>query len=111
MDGPAARALAGLARGRWCRARGQEAGEATSGTDRWPDSVMPDFTDVRIGISRTEPGRDHARAVREVEKLFFDSIDAAEEKIYIENQFLTSTSGWPSGWRAACGGRSGSKPS
>jgi len=29
--------------------------------------------------------------VREVERLFVDSIDAAEKSIYIENQFFTSS--------------------
>ena len=88
VDGDAARALAELARTRWCRAKKTDVAACPPGSDVWPDSVTPDFTDVQIGISRTEPrGR---RAIREVENLFLDSIDAAERTIYIENQFLTS---------------------
>lgn len=88
VDDDAARALAELARTRWCRAKKTDVAACPQGSDVWPDSVTPDFTDVQIGISRTEPrGR---RAIREVENLFLDSIDAAERTIYIENQFLTS---------------------
>ncbi len=88
VDGDAARALAELARTRWCRAKKTDVAACRPVADVWPDSVRPDFTDVEIGISRTEPRG--LRAVREVEKLFLDSIDAAEHSIYIENQFLTS---------------------
>ena len=88
VDGDAAKALADLARTRWCRAKKIDVEPSPPGGDVWPDSVTPDFTDVQIGISRTEPrGR---RTVREVEYLFLDSIDSAERTIYIENQFLTS---------------------
>jgi uncharacterized membrane protein YdjX (TVP38/TMEM64 family) len=51
--------------------------------------VQPDFTDIEIGISRTQPHYDGQEEVREVERLFFDAIDAAERCIYIENQFIT----------------------
>ena len=89
VDGEAARALALLARERWCR--------ANSGTpvvepfgDPWPEGVAPDFTDVDVGIARTQPRYDHEEPVREAETLFLDSIDLAEREIYIENQFLSS---------------------
>jgi uncharacterized membrane protein YdjX (TVP38/TMEM64 family) len=53
--------------------------------------VLPDFTDVDVGIARTQPRYDGEEAVREAEALFVDSIDLAERQIYIENQFLSSS--------------------
>lgn len=89
VDGEAAKALADLARMRWCRAKNAAVDTAPASSDPWPDSVTPDFTNVRVGISRTEP-RSDAPGIREVEHLFLDSIDVAERAIYIENQFLTA---------------------
>ena len=88
VDGPAARALAQLARERWCRANGGTARIEPAG-DPWPDGVAPDFTDVPVGIARTQPRYEDEEPVREAEALFLDSIDRAEREIYIENQFLT----------------------
>ncbi len=89
VDGDAARALAELARERWCRAYGGEAKVEPFG-DPWPDSVRPDFSNVDVGIARTQPRYESEGAVREVETLFIDSIALAEREIYIENQFLSS---------------------
>jgi phospholipase D1/2 len=58
--------------------------------DPWPETVRADFTDVDVGIARTQPRYDHEEPVREAETLFADSIDLAERQIYIENQFLSS---------------------
>jgi phospholipase D1/2 len=88
VDGAAARALAQLAHTRWCRARGEEPPIEPIG-DPWPDHVVPHFTEVDVGISRTQPACDSEPAVREVEALFLDSIASANRSIYIENQFLT----------------------
>lgn len=89
IDGPAARALARLARARWeCAAHEQPV--LTDGYgDPWPDEFKPDFTDVDVAISRTQPCFEEQKEVREVEALFIDSIAAAERSIYIENQFLS----------------------
>jgi phosphatidylserine/phosphatidylglycerophosphate/cardiolipin synthase-like enzyme/membrane protein DedA with SNARE-associated domain len=89
VDGEAARALAMLARERWCRANGGEPRIEPHG-DPWPESVRPDFSDVDIGIARTQPRYGTDDAVREAETLFIDSIELAEREIYIENQFLSS---------------------
>lgn len=89
VDGAAAQALAQLARERWCRANGGVAQVEPYG-DPWPDTVRTDFTDVDVGIARTQPRYDGEEAVREAETLFVDSIDLAERQIYIENQFLSS---------------------
>jgi phosphatidylserine/phosphatidylglycerophosphate/cardiolipin synthase-like enzyme/uncharacterized membrane protein YdjX (TVP38/TMEM64 family) len=89
VDGPAARALALLARERWCRANGGKPQVEPHG-DPWPETVRPDFTDVEVGIARTQPRYESEGEVREAERLFVDSIDLAERAIYIENQFLSA---------------------
>jgi phospholipase D1/2 len=89
VDGAAARALALLARERWCRANGGVPQIEPHG-DPWPEMVRADFTDVDVGIARTQPSYDGDGVVREAEALFVGSIDLAEREIYIENQFLSS---------------------
>ena len=93
VDGAAARALAEIVRDRWTRACGEDAPSLARApeSDPWPDRVKPDFMDVDVGIARTQPEYAGEKGVYEVEKLFLDSIDAAEHSIYIENQFLTFT--------------------
>jgi phospholipase D1/2 len=90
VDGAAARALAELARQRWCRAYGGEPA-LEDGADAWPDDVTPDFKEVDVAIARTQPHYDGLEGAREVEGLFIDSIGAARRSIYIENQFLSSS--------------------
>jgi phospholipase D1/2 len=89
VDGPAAHALALLARQRWCHANGGEPAIEAFG-DPWPPSFPPDFTGVGIGIARTQPRYNGEEAVHEVEALFLESIRHARHAIYIENQFATS---------------------
>jgi phosphatidylserine/phosphatidylglycerophosphate/cardiolipin synthase-like enzyme/uncharacterized membrane protein YdjX (TVP38/TMEM64 family) len=90
VDGAAAGSLAAIACERWARAAGCETLDTAPQGDPWPDCVTPDFTNVDIGIARTQPCYDDRAEVREAEVLFLDSIDAAERTIYIENQFVTS---------------------
>jgi phospholipase D1/2 len=89
VDGPAAKALANLARTRWARAAYERLRPVQAESDPWPETITPDFRDVSVAISRTEPAHLDGREVREVETLFSDMIDAAQRSIYIENQFLT----------------------
>lgn len=89
VDGEAARALALLARARWCHANGGEPEVRPEGQP-WPESVEPDFTDVEVAIARTQPRYHREEEVREAEALFIASIARAERTIYIENQFMTS---------------------
>jgi phospholipase D1/2 len=89
VDGAAARALALLARQRWCRVEGGQPCIEPVG-DPWPPSVSPDFHEVDIAIARTQPRYNGDDGAREVEELFADSIAKAERSIYIENQFLSS---------------------
>ncbi|MFL6933917.1 MAG: VTT domain-containing protein [Xanthobacteraceae bacterium] len=90
VQGPAARALGGIARARWMCVTGERIQAVKYPAGAWPDSVVPDFTDVDVGIARTQPRYDGQEEVREAERLFLDSITAAERFIYIENQFFTS---------------------
>ncbi|WP_340120003.1 VTT domain-containing protein [Pelagibius sp. 7325] len=92
VDGEAARALGQLVRYRWQRAACETPPATKSANDPWPQGFEPDFADCRVGIARTYPAYDGQQEVREVERLFFRSIEAAERSIYVENQFLTTES-------------------
>jgi phospholipase D1/2 len=92
VEGEAARALGELARERW-RAAADTAPPAVSrreGRTLWPASIEADFTDVTIGVARTMPSYAGREEIREVERLYLESIRAAERFIYIENQYLSS---------------------
>jgi phospholipase D1/2 len=91
VDGDAARALAEIVRDRWQRSTGTSIPESSQKRDLWPDRVKPDLVDVFVGISRTDVDADSGRGRREIEPLHLDLIDAARTFIYIENQYLTSS--------------------
>ena len=91
VDGDAARALAGIARERWSRSTGGGIPQSSHTRDLWPDSVTPDLVDVSIGISRTDVDADGSGGRHEIEQLYLDLIESARECIYIENQYLTSS--------------------
>jgi phospholipase D1/2 len=98
LDGDAARALGDLVRLRWNRsacdrlpAKALAQVAEAPGPDIWPAEVTPEFADVAVGIARTQPQFGRERMVNEVEILFADMIDAARDRIHIENQYLTAT--------------------
>ena len=86
VDGNAALALAELARERWSRGACERASRTRPIGGLWPKDVVPDLTDINVGIARTRPASQDDHDIREVEALFLDSIDHAERSIYIENQ-------------------------
>jgi phospholipase D1/2 len=90
VDGAAALALADLVRNRWWRVSGQQPRVPRTAEDPWPSSLVPDLTDVDVGITRTEPAYMNKQEIREVEALLRDAIFAARRSIYIENQYLSS---------------------
>ncbi|MBR9987798.1 MAG: VTT domain-containing protein [Desulfosarcina sp.] len=92
VDGPAAKALGRLARERWVRATGKEPidGEDIEDDAPWPTSIDPNVEQVQVAVARTLPAHGDQPAVREVERLYLDSIAAARHTIYIENQYLSS---------------------
>lgn len=92
VDGEAAVALSQIARERWRLATGAELSASTHEAehDPWPPSAEVAVREVNVGIARTVPRYEDRHEVREVEKLYLDSIAAARRFIYIENQFLSS---------------------
>lgn len=92
LDGPAAHALGEIARQRWAVASGYDCHAPTDGlaADPWPASVTPLLHDVHPAIARTYPAYRGFPEVREVERLFLESIQAARHTIYIEQQYFTS---------------------
>ncbi|HZR85087.1 MAG TPA: phospholipase D-like domain-containing protein [Candidatus Binatia bacterium] len=90
VDGAAARALGDLVRWRWQRATGEVLDPADGDGDPWPDELVPDVRDVHVAIARTQPAMEGQAEIREIERLFLDSIAAARRSIFIENQYLTS---------------------
>ncbi|MDO8825144.1 VTT domain-containing protein [Methylophaga sp.] len=91
VDGDVAKSLAELARERWHKATGQQLQQAPHyQEDIWPAGVKPDFRKVNIAIARTMPEFNDQIEVIEIETLYLDAIAAAENLIYIENQYFTS---------------------
>lgn len=92
VDGEVAVSLGRLVRERWFRATGESIPyiEPQNGSP-WPAAFRPDLEKVRVGIARTEPSYRNYPEVREVERLYIDSIRAAKRYIYLENQYLTSS--------------------
>jgi phosphatidylserine/phosphatidylglycerophosphate/cardiolipin synthase-like enzyme len=92
VEGPAAAAFGDLFRQRWMRDCGHPLPAATPPDEppAWPEHVKVDFTDVEVGIARTEPGWKGFPEVRETERLHLASIAAARSLIYIENQYFTA---------------------
>lgn len=90
VDGDAARALGELVRERWRRATGERLPRPDLQGDRWPEGVAPDFEDVLVGVSRTDPALDGRADVQEVRALCLDAILGARRWLYAENQYLTS---------------------
>lgn len=89
-DGEAAEALSRIAKQRWLHATGENLPAADAHGDPWPRDIVPDVTDVTVGIACTAPPVNGAKAVRDVEQLYLDMIARAERYIYIENQYFTS---------------------
>ncbi len=93
MTGPTATAISRLCRDRWRRANDAEIQETFQpGASRWPKGREPDFRDVHFAIARTEPPEADRPITAEIEKLFRDSIAAAQDYVYIESQYFASDS-------------------
>ncbi|MBC7792519.1 MAG: VTT domain-containing protein [Clostridia bacterium] len=90
VEGEAAKALGDLARERWFRATNKRLKAPFAGGDRWPSDVVADAFELYVGLARTEGAFAGRPQIQEVERLYLDAIAAATERIYIENQYLTS---------------------
>ena len=94
VEGDAAAMLGDLCRRRWSRSRGGDIAPrdeaAAPAPSPWPEHVAPQFHEVRVGLSRTEPAWRAQPEVRENEALHLDAIRAARRLIYMENQYVAS---------------------
>jgi phospholipase D1/2 len=92
VDGDVARALGELARTRWRRATRHTAIAAapSSAGDPWPPALVPDITELRVAIVRTEPAFERRPGVHEVRGLHLDAITRARFHLFFENQYFTS---------------------
>jgi phospholipase D1/2 len=93
VSGAAARKFGELARRRWRLAAGYDPvplrSVAPGGLPAsWPPADPPQLEKVRSAITLTEPGLYGAPANREVEQMYLDMVAAAQDFIYIENQFV-----------------------
>lgn len=93
VDGPAARALGELARARWRRGAGRPAValDQAPSTDPWPAGLVPEVSELPVGISRSDPGYAGAPAVYEIRELYVDAIRSAKRFLYLENQYFSSS--------------------
>ena len=90
LDGAAARAVAELARERWAAATGESLAPCDGSTAPWPDELAPAFTDVDVGIARTQPAMEGRPEVNEVAALNVAALAAARRSVYIETQYLAA---------------------
>ncbi|HEY5809551.1 MAG TPA: VTT domain-containing protein [Povalibacter sp.] len=107
VEGEAARALGELVRERWRLATGDElkppnslpsrwsrrgwrASAPPAHATRWPEQLRPSVKEVQVAISRTSPPVNGQAGLREVEELYVDMIAAAQQSIYLENQYFTA---------------------
>ncbi|QDG54738.1 hypothetical protein FIV42_29530 [Persicimonas caeni] len=91
FNGDAAREVAKFARWRWQHALDEQIEAAQPRQGLWPGDLEPDFEDVEVGIARTLPEWLVEEEVREIEALFLDSFAAAQDQIYLESQYLSSS--------------------
>ena len=88
--GPAARAVANLARRRWQTATGEEVASLTTASATWPEGIEPEMEGCAAAIARTMPDLPGFDERREAVCLSRDAIAAACRHIYIETQYLAS---------------------
>jgi len=104
VDGGAAAALMEIFLERWQRAGGTDIRPLTgideerprrsedgASSDPWPEETDVLLRDAQVGIARTLPEFRGNPEVREVEQLYLDTIAQSREVLYIENQYLTSS--------------------
>lgn len=89
VQGEVAKKMAEFAVNRWKIAGGTKMIDTVAG-DSWPDLLEPDFRDVDVAISRTQPKTDDQEAINEIEQLYIDLIASAEKYIYAESQYFAS---------------------
>ncbi|MEP7244498.1 MAG: VTT domain-containing protein [Gammaproteobacteria bacterium] len=94
MDGLAAGMLDQVVRDRWLRAtsrplKGRNKRRAAA-SDAWPESLPVSLTNTDVAVARTRAPMGDEEPVAEVLQLYLDTIAAAKDCIYLENQYFTS---------------------
>lgn len=92
LQGPVVIDFCRLANERWHLATGTELPCLTPDnvTDCWPAWVIPDFSKVTVGISRTQPCFFEQEERHEIRAIVLDVVARARRVIYLENQYFTS---------------------
>jgi len=89
VDGNAAATIAEVACDRWQAATGETLAPLPATLPRlWPMGVTPDLRNHDIAIARTRPDYKDRLAIREIEQLNLDALEAASAQIYIEAQYF-----------------------
>ena len=90
VQGEVAQVLGDFARGRWRRATGNDLDAPRQADDPWPTEVDVAVEDLEVALVRTRPEYDGRSAMTHTLRLHERLFELAEERIYVENQFLTS---------------------
>ncbi len=90
LQGPVAAALGKLCRARWEIAGGAPISPPDARSDCWPTDLKPDFTDIDVAISRSQPEHGNQQSLREIEHLYLALIARAKRHIYAESQYFAS---------------------
>ncbi|MEJ5979315.1 phospholipase D-like domain-containing protein [Novosphingobium sp. PS1R-30] len=90
LQGPVAKSLGDMCRGRWKVSGGGDLGQIDIMGDCWPEHVAPDFTDVEVGIALTVPEMSDQEALHQIETLYVDLIARAKRWVYAESQYFAS---------------------
>lgn len=88
--GPAARAVADLARLRWKTATDEELAPVAIPSTAWPEGVAAEMEGCTAAIGCTAPDLPGFDERRDAIRLTLDAIAAARRHIYIETQYLAS---------------------
>ena len=88
--GPAVTHIAELVRRRWHKVNGTWVPVAPEKADCWPKGLTADLRHCRLGIARTEPRTLFRKGAEEAIRLTLDSIEMAQERLYVETQYLSS---------------------
>ena len=89
VTGPAARAVAAVARDRWRAVTGHEVPVVPRQLFRWPPRLRVALRNHDVAIAQTRPDHADAPEIRHAEQLTLDCLRAAKRRIYIESQYFS----------------------
>jgi phosphatidylserine/phosphatidylglycerophosphate/cardiolipin synthase-like enzyme len=90
VQGEVAGVLGEFARRRWQRAAGDRLGAPRKTDEPWPAGVEVAVEDLEVALVRTRPEYGGRAAMQHTLRFHERLFELAEERIYVENQFLTS---------------------